>query len=172
MSDGSPVPGELLPNQMDIYNRMSDRMSELINERDKWWNEFDTTRTELALMTAERDSLKAEVERLQREVARHRGAHCATINRMKPVVDAAVAYGNSTDTSIPNPAFVALMKATYAYQNTAPATSDSHEAVVDAALSEPVKTCTTCRWVGSRSVCGAIDCIGVHHNYRGWEVKE
>ena len=34
-----------------------------------------------------------------------------------------------------------------------------------------IKKCTTCRWCDSRSVCGAKDCLGDIHNYRGWEAK-
>ena len=69
------------------------------------------------------------------------------------------------------------LQAVRAYQNAEPATSDSHEAVVDAEEDRyqsyaPIKRCRTCRWENSQSVCGAKDCLGKSQNYRGWEKKD
>jgi len=147
MSDGSPVPGE-------------DKTAEYKADRDWLSQKYQD-------MIAERDSLKAEVERLNKANLRLLGE----IGQMRPVVDAAVAYGNSTDASTHNPTFVALMKATYAYQNTLKKTvgdvlagiRKTFQAAADdpepfgvpqkAAMMGPVKSCETCRHANPRRGC-------------------
>lgn len=127
----------------------------------------------------DRYNWKAKAEALQAEVGSlssagmivHLNAEnkdlLALVDWMRPVVGAAVAWvlpelrgSYSGDTQ-------RLIEAVRAYQNAKPATSDSHEAVVDA----EVKNCTTCRWCDSHSVCGAKNCLGAQQDYRGWEVK-
>ena len=176
MSDGSPVPGT-----QESHDSLE--WDELVAERDSLKAALEIARTqrddasaEVERMTAERDRLKAslslaepyrdECHRLQAEV-----------EKFRPVVEAAVAYGNSTDASTHNPTFVALMKATYAYQSTQPATSESHEATVgdvldgirnrySAQASAPVKSCETCRFHCNVAIESCTE-----NGHRGWEAK-
>ena len=131
---------------------------ELVAERDKWKAACEHNIKTLDIVQAERDSLKAEVERLVEDRAHQMDIRNGTIEdlraeiaRMRPVVDAAMAYGNSTDPSTRNPAFVALMKATYAYQQeirrgAMAKMRPSTEAVANVAkMMGPVKSCNNCR---------------------------
>lgn len=145
---------------------------------------------EITALRKERDDWKARAEALQAsrdEARQQRDDASRLIDRMRPVVDAAVKWADRGFT-LRDPFEAAVFEAVRAYQDAELATSDSHEAVVDEVIDIwrklrtddeedryqsyiRVKNCTTCRWCDSRSVCGANDCLGDIHNYRGWEAK-
>ena len=150
------------------------RREETIKELIRWRAKANET---LKLLKERNDAyevLLRRVEALQAEVG---GWRNTKIDHMKPVVDAAVAWvlpelrgSYAGDTQ-------RLIDAVRTYQSKQPATSDSHEAMVDAEECEhqpyvPIKNCTTCRWQEAQSVCGAKDCLGKSQNYRGWEKKD
>jgi hypothetical protein len=140
MSDGSPVPGEAAVCQYKDH----------------------------ANLQAERDSLKAELERLADEVRRHQDGiniQSDILRKQKPVVDAAVAWVMGTNGL---PAYGRVSDAVRAYQNTAPAISKSHEAMM------PVKSCKTCRHDKKGGVCAVEGPFGFdcNNDCQDWEVKQ
>ena len=147
-SDGSPVSGADAGPEYWM-----NRFTEMTAERDAWRSKAEALQTDLSSVTAE--ALRAD----------------AIINRMKPVVDAAVALSEAhflTSTQH----FEALNAAVRAYKNAEPATSESHEAMVDAALDgfheipPPMKSCPTCRFHCKMSIW-----LCTERGYLEWEAK-
>ena len=134
MSDGSPVPVEenpVSPSPLtDLYNALT--------------VEFDAVK-------AERDSLKAEIARMNTAISdRTKLLDEAEdeIARMRPVVDAAVAWKQKEGRVFPymtsSKANAALWEAVRAYQSTPKKTAA--EAVANVAkMMGPVKTCNNCK---------------------------
>ena len=125
MSDGSPVPGEGHTNCWANYNLMT-------ADRDQWRTQCEKWRTKAETLQA-----SLEVARQQRDDA------SVLIERMKPVVDAAVAYAKADNTFRRHATYVVLHEAVRTYQSPK---KTAAEAVANvAAMMGPVKNCTTCR---------------------------
>lgn len=119
MSDGSPVPGE-------------DKTAEYKADRDWLSQKYQD-------MIAERDILKAEIAHRDRWLADAR----AEVLRMKPVVDAAVAWKRKEGGVSP---YVTSSKADAALWGAVLTYLSSPKKTAANVAKGPVKTCETCRW--------------------------
>lgn len=130
MSDGSPVPSEASGEEAPLIGLSDAEFRRLCDNVE-------------APLIADRDHWKSKAEALQAEV-----------ERMKPVVDAAVAWTNAEG----NEAIIltgrALMDASRAYQS-------------KQAPAEPVKNCTTCKHAEPNFVCRVPHCV----KHSSWETK-
>jgi hypothetical protein len=178
MSDGSPVPGEDKTAEYKAdRDWLSQKYQDMIAERDRWKAQCEGWAAKATEWTLERDSLKAEVE------------------RMKPVVGAAVGGVDSFNRR----GLLRLIEAVRAYQNTQSATSESHEAFKDdmielarqsrepkktaeeavanvAKMMGPVKSCGTCRFRTNATFdeCAFVRRLTVEcslNNFSRWEAK-
>lgn len=144
MSDGSPVPGEEAPliGLSDIeFRRLCDNVeAPLIEERDHWRTKAEALQAEVdRLQGVEREWYRVHHHEIKvahaslEEARQQRDDASVLVERMTPVVDAAVAWTNAEG----NEAIIltgrALMDASRGYQ------SQQDPA-------EPGKNCTTCRF--------------------------
>ena len=152
-----------------------------------WWQ------IELDRLRDERDSLKAEVERLVEdrahqmdirnetiddlraecaETRRHHGKALAEIARLRPVVDAAVAWSKNVYEGRTYYPDRNLMNAVSTYQSTPKKTAEEAVANV-AAMMGPVKSCSNCRH-DKYGICAVEGPFGFDDNNdcQDWEAKQ
>jgi hypothetical protein len=123
MSDGSPVPGGDDPTRYGVCETCVEKAVKRCDE-----------------LVAERDSLKADLE--YRTTLHHR--QMAELERMRPVVDAAVAWANRLGHRPTGSYYLPVYDAVRAYQSTPKKTAE--EAVANVAkMMGPVKTCNNCK---------------------------
>jgi hypothetical protein len=124
----------------------------------------------IAMLEQQRDSLKAEIAHRERWLGDAR----AEVLRMKPVVDAVVAWFDSFPLWMMEGREGRLADVVRVYQNTQPATSESHEAMAEeavanvAAMMGPLKTCNNCKHNGPTG-CGAWHRCP---SFQMWEPKQ
>jgi multidrug resistance efflux pump len=161
-SDGSPVDDGRVPEE--AYNLAMADAQDALAEVTRLKSTIEHWRHEVGKKQSQIDRLEADIP--LKWLANQDALH-AEIDRMKPVVDAAIAWQAETEYN-----YVKLQDAIRAFEGSQPATSESHEALAGDVAE---RTCTTCRHSGRMHAdkCSifsqetAIKCRSGNHFY--WE---